>query len=320
MRRLRFVQLSDTHIMAGTIRQSWWMPGSPTDQLCQAFRQIGELGDVDFVVITGDLVDGADAESYALLEELLATCPVPFYLSVGNHDLIDVMSLRCQERLQKTRPRYARPQALSWLQRQFSFQVAPTGFLDYSLSPYLGVRLIVLDSSIDTLVDGDLACSVGVLKPPQLDWLATELAAHPDEWVVVLVHHPPFVTAISRPWSPFLFREYRILPAMARQLHDTLRRHPRIATVLSGHWHLPQLYQQHGIPYLTAPGLVGPIPAFRVFDLDLEDGTLRYTWHTVRSATPRPVPLWAPLACGRPWDRQGVIYRSSLLSRLLVKL
>ena len=310
MIRRCFVQLSDTHIMAGRERRSWWMPDSPTHLLRQALRQMAEMPNLDFLLITGDLVDAADAASFQLLAALLRQeCPVPFYLAPGNHDLLDVLPLEEQLRLQQRAPRYNRQQMGEWMAGLFPFALAPTGWLDYSVSPCPGIRIICLDSSIDVRRDGPLPCSVGVMRPEQLDWLREELEHCPHDWVIVMVHHPPFVTALSRPWSPFLFGDYRIQPDMARQLHQVLRQHPRIAAVLSGHWHLPQLYQQHGIPYLTAPGAVGPMPAFRVMQIEA-DGTLHYQWQGIQLSYPRPTPLWAPLACGRPWDRRGTIRRS----------
>ncbi|MEN9205125.1 MAG: metallophosphoesterase [Thermostichales cyanobacterium BF4_bins_65] len=316
---LRFVQLSDTHIMPDSARRSWWMPDSPTYLLRQALRQIARIPELDFVLITGDLVDAADAASFECLGAILRQdCPVPFYLAPGNHDLVEVLDPAEQALMQQRAPRYGRPQVAAWMQNLFACAWAPTGWLDYSLSPCPGMRIICLDSSIDVHKDGPLPCSVGVVRPEQLQWLHQELQRCQEEWVVVMVHHPPFVTAISRPWSPFLFGDYRIQPPRARQLHQVLRQHPRIAVVLSGHWHLPQLYQQDGIPYLTAPGVVGPLPAYRLLQLE-NNGTLHYQWQWIELSQPRPTPLWAPLACGRPWDRRGTIRRAQALGRVGVK-
>ncbi len=161
------------------------------------------------------------------------------------------------------------------------------------------MQLIALDASL-----GRFPKPRGRLRPIQLEWLAAELQAHRDRWVILLIHQPPVASVF--------FRKYRVVPEEAATLRRLLRQHPQVAVVLSGHLHIPILYTDHRLPYLIAPPLVGPVSAFRVFDLDpptlaqrSTQAHLRYHWHHLPQGTTDPRPLWHGMFMGRPQDRHG---------------
>ncbi len=287
--RIRFAQLSDVHLMPQTAERSWWMTDSPEAQLRRAIVALSAMADLDFVVITGDLVDQADPASFQQFQAILQELPVPYYISVGNHDIDS----------RRRGGRFDRSQFMDWCGEQFSFQPAGTGWVDYSLSPMPGVRLIALDASI-----GRFPKPQGTIRPIQLEWLEAELQAHGDQWVILLIHQPPLASV--------LFRKYRVIPEEAAALRKLLHQHPQVAVVLSGHLHIPILYTHHRLPYLVAPPLVGPVSAFRVFELDppaltcrQSQGNLRYHWHHLPQGTSDPRPLWHGMFMGRPQDRHG---------------
>jgi hypothetical protein len=51
------------------------------------FRAIGALPDVRFVVGMGDLTDRGELAEYDLFDRQLQTLPIPFYTTLGNHEL-----------------------------------------------------------------------------------------------------------------------------------------------------------------------------------------------------------------------------------------
>lgn len=58
------------------------------DEFDEVLEAVGDVDGVEFVMSTGDLVeDGAD-EEYELLELQLGRSPVPFYSTIGNHELV----------------------------------------------------------------------------------------------------------------------------------------------------------------------------------------------------------------------------------------
>lgn len=288
--RIRFAQVSDIHLMPETGCRCWWMSESPRRQLEAAIAHLNQVPDLRFVVFTGDLVDQADPASFQCFQEILSQLQVPYYLSLGNHD-IDTLGRK---------GRFNRDQFVRWCQDQFPLQLAPTGYVDYSLAPLPGIRLIALDASL-----GRFPLPQGVLRPAQLHWLSEHLQSVPEEWLILLIHQPPFTSA--RQMDSVLFRKYRVLTEQALALHDILASHGRVVAVLSGHLHVPKMYVRDGIPYLTAPPLVGPISALRVFELDVNPrrGILRYHWVNLLELDPSP--LWHGLVMGTRRDRWGEI-------------
>jgi 3',5'-cyclic AMP phosphodiesterase CpdA len=120
----------------------------------------------DAVLVTGDLTDDGECESYAVLRARLAALDSPFYLIPGNHDR--------RQALVDAFPDHA------YLPR--------TGYLQYAIEDH-AVRLIALD----TLVEGS---EDGALCEERLAWLDAALAAEPDRPALVFMHHPPFESGI----------------------------------------------------------------------------------------------------------------------------
>ncbi|MFS8901946.1 metallophosphoesterase [Synechococcus sp. H60.2] len=288
--RICFAQVSDVHLMPETGCRCWWMSDSPRHQLEAAVAHLNQVPDLHFVVFTGDLVDQADPESFELFQEILAQLRVPYYLSLGNHD-VDTL---------RRKGRFDREQFIRWCQSQFPLFPAPTGYVDYSLSPLPGIRLIALDASL-----GPFPLPQGVLRPSQLRWLGEHLQAVSEEWLILLIHQPPFIAPTQV--DAVVFRNYRLHREPAAALHALLASHGRVVAVLSGHLHVPKVQVRDGIPYLTAPPLVGPVSALRLFEVDLNPrrGILRYHW--VYPLDPGPRPLWHGLVMGTRRDRWGQI-------------
>src|SRR4051794_19875958 len=170
----------------------------------------------DRVVITGDLADRGDVESYAQLAELLEGYPLPVHLTTGNHD--DRAALESV----------------------------------FSGTPHLGdlcrdvvdgdVTLVVLDS-LDDRPGTDHAS--GWLGEEQLAWLDDVLAARRDRPAVLALHHPPAPIGI-----PFLdgmgLRDAGALAAV-------VARYPQVVRVLAGHVHRPVTTGFAGTTVATAP-------------------------------------------------------------------
>jgi 3',5'-cyclic AMP phosphodiesterase CpdA len=291
---IKFAQISDIHLMVEERCRCWWMSAAPDKLLQQAIAQLQAIPDLDFVVFTGDLVDRADRASFEQFREIVSPLRVPYFCSVGNHDIATGRTA-CPQR-------FDRQQFVDWCRQQFSLQAASTGWADYSSSPIAGVRLIALDTSL-----GEWPEPQGMIRREQLEWLRAELAACPQEIVVIAIHQPPLASV--------LFRDYRLLPHYSRQLRRVLHSHPHVVAVLSGHLHTPKVYTRRHTTYLTAPPLVGPVSAFRLFELKVLPeravrlperwGVLRYDWYRVQLPEQEVKPLWHAIAMGRRSDRWG---------------
>ena len=154
----------------------------------------------DVVVVTGDLTDTGRPEEYRHLVALLAPLSMPIYLIPGNHD-------------ERGALKAAFP----------AHRYLSTGgeFLHYAVA-LDGIRLI----GLDTVVPGE---GGGLLCAARLRWLEEQLDAHRDSPVVILMHHPPFLTGVAA--------MDRVGLRLAYPLEPILRRHPRIERILCGHLH-----------------------------------------------------------------------------------
>ncbi|WP_018915155.1 phosphodiesterase [Thiomonas sp. FB-6] len=222
-------QISDLHIKRkGALA---YQRVDTAEALRRCLRAIARLRPApDAVVVTGDLVDLADAQEYAHLRELLAELSLPCYLLVGNHDH--------REALRQAFPDHP------WLGRE--------GFVQYAVD--LGpCRLLALDTQ-------DPPHSGGRLCAQRLQWLERELAREPAKPVILAMHHPPFVTGIGHMDKIGLPREDR------DGLAELVARHPQIERIVCGHLHRPIQRRFGSSVVSTCPAPAHQV----AFDLDPE--------------------------------------------------
>lgn len=205
-------QITDLHILAaGKLFHSPRRaipadaePGwSHIDTAAHLSRAVAELNALkplpDVTLITGDLTDHGTPEEYANLRALLAPLAMPAYLIPGNHDTRE--GLRAAFGADGYLP--------------------ADGFLHYSVEDH-PVRIVALD----TCIPGEHG---GLLCADRLQWLARTLAAAPAKPTLVMMHHPPFSTAIEH-MDRYALRDPDDFAAI-------VRRHPQIERILCGHLH-----------------------------------------------------------------------------------
>jgi 3',5'-cyclic AMP phosphodiesterase CpdA len=153
----------------------------------------------DFLVISGDLVDGGKPEEYAYLLRLLAPLEIPYAVIPGNHDAREPM------RAAFARLPYA--QAIGALNLLVAVE-----HLD----------VVLLDSSVPGKPHG-------LLDTSTLAWLDAVLAKSPDRPALIFLHHPPFLTGIAHMDRQNLHN--------ADALANLVRRYPRVRHIGCGHIH-----------------------------------------------------------------------------------
>ena len=168
----------------------------------------------DAVLITGDLTEHGDADSFRRLAEMLAAHPAPIHLIPGNHD--DRAALLA------------------------AFPETPVedGFVMYPID--LGeLRVLMLDT-LEPGVHGGAFCD------RRADWLSRQLAAAPTRPTVIAMHHPPAPTGIAwmdpDPAAPWIAR-----------FDAAVRGHDQIVGVLCGHVHRPVATRWRGSSLIVAP-------------------------------------------------------------------
>jgi 3',5'-cyclic-AMP phosphodiesterase len=207
-------QISDLHIKApGRIAYGI------VDTASYLERAVARLASLDpradFVIASGDLVDGGRPEEYARLRNLLAPLPMPYYLVMGNHD----------ER--------------SALRAAFADHphLREGGeYVHYVIDG--AVRVVVADSTMP----GE---DSGYLDDERLEWIDAALGVDASRPVMLVLHHPPFTTGFQGMDSP-PFRNADALAAI-------VRRHPHLDRIICGHLHRPIVVRWNGALAMTVP-------------------------------------------------------------------
>src|SRR5687767_14032083 len=119
----------------------------------------------DMLVLSGDITDNGDLDSFEKTADLLADCPFPVWPMVGNHDT--------REALVEAFPQVR----------------LDGGFLHYALEGQ-GLRVLLLDT-LETGRHGGAFCEA------RAEWLTAQLDAAPDTPTLIFMHHSPVVSGIE---------------------------------------------------------------------------------------------------------------------------
>jgi 3',5'-cyclic AMP phosphodiesterase CpdA len=186
----------------------------------------------DWLVLSGDITDHGDEESFVQTAALLRDCPVPIVPMVGNHD------------------------SRAGLLAAFPLvEPAAGGFLHWAFDAGLGLRVICLD----TLEDGRHG---GAFCDARAAWLADRLAEAPDSQTLIFMHHPPVVSGIDwmdpAPGEPWMER-----------LSEVLTGQHQVQAIHCGHLHRPITTRFAGIPLSVTPS-VAPLVAMDLSSIDAD--------------------------------------------------
>ena len=183
----------------------------------------------DLLVLSGDLTDHGDADSFGKIAALLKDVPCPILPMVGNHDTRDQLLA-------------AFPQCPS-----------ADGFVHYATERD-GLMILCLD----TYEPGRHG---GAFCPRRRDWLRARLAESGDMPAVVFMHHPPVVSGID--WmDPVPSEDWIANFAAAIDGHEQ-----RIQAIHCGHLHRPLSTRFRGIPLNVTPS-VAPLVAMDLRPID----------------------------------------------------
>ncbi|MFP4004882.1 MAG: phosphodiesterase [Alphaproteobacteria bacterium] len=192
-------QITDLHVTApGVLHKDGFDPAADTGRCLEALARFEPRPDL--VLMTGDLAADGGEEEYRRLKDMLSDFPLPFRLLAGNHD---------------------RREALRAVFGPLADDRPERGFLHYAFDAG-PVRIVALD----TMEPGETG---GVLCAERLAWFEETLAQAPDTPTLVALHHPPFLTGLTRlDAHGFKGRE-----ACARLIAES----PQVRLVVSGHTH-----------------------------------------------------------------------------------
>ncbi len=194
-------------------------------------QQIDEINllDPDFVINSGDLIDGGPGEAAEIeamwdeFDEIVTRFQVPLVMVCGNHDIWSQLSRAIYER------RYGRT--------YFSFD-------------HKGAHFVVLD----TEVLDEQNTPVDRIAGKQLEWLKDDLAANVDKSPTFVFLHKPFWSYEQKtPWRGEQVEE-SVVAHWMKNVHPLLVEYG-VDAVFGGHWHAYTKYPSiDGIDYYVSGG------------------------------------------------------------------
>ncbi len=173
---------------------------------------------VDLLLLTGDITDRGDRESFEKTAELLRALDMPVKALVGNHDT--------REELLNAFP---------------ETETTDDGFVQ-SAWVQDGLLVILLDT-LETGRHGGAFCE------KRAAWFAAALADNPDVPAVIFMHHPPVISGIE--WmDPDPADKWLARLAAALKGHED-----RIEAIHCGHLHRQLVARFCGIPVSVTPSV-----------------------------------------------------------------
>jgi len=161
------------------------------DSLIRFYRTIPQKTDADAVVITGDLIDyyeaGLSGDSSALIANqieqfnaLSAFCPVPLYLTLGNHDITSYWINKADSSRMTTQV-YADRARASWIRNVSVFKNG-TYYAELIKVENTTYHFVFLDNGY-SLRDGGR-----MIDKTQLDWLQNQMDKAGNDPVLLFFH------------------------------------------------------------------------------------------------------------------------------------
>lgn len=254
---LRFVQLSDIHFLENGSNTTFKMIGESPRLFDDAVAQINEIKDLDFVMITGDLIDKPFEKELRAVLPHVQKLNYPWYFAFGNHDRCVGGYLTSDVYLKMLR------------------EANPDFIFDnpyYTFIPKKGYRVIVLDDTITSEIT-----SQGYIDDKQLKWLKKELDRAKKDTVLIFMHVPII--------EPFASPNHRL--KNASQLMGLIESYKNPIGVFQGHYHATRVVQHDNVLYVSTPALVSYPDAFRLITVqNYKDKTVfELKWYETREKT-----------------------------------
>lgn len=233
---LKFAHISDVHLSDKTVDTSYKVLASSRQLFKDEIDQINETDNLDFVIVTGDLVDKPRKPMLEEACDMMNKLKYPWYFAFGNHDAAVGTSFKKDDYFKYVKQR----------NKNIKSEKAY-----YSFVPKKGFRAIVLDGTIDTRITAN-----GEISEEQLKWLDCQLseAESQNQTPLIFLHHP-----LQEPFPSF---HHRIVNAA--EFKSVLDSHKISMAVFSGHYHATKIHKDGHILHVSTPSLVTYPCAFRI--------------------------------------------------------
>ena len=235
---IKFAQVSDIHY--STVREdNGYKLLAKTKQLLEdAISQINQEKNIDFVMLTGDVIDRPTKQSINGVMEILQTFDYPWYYVIGNHDT--------------TTSGFLTKKALTQIIKENN----PNQQFDstyFSFKPKMGYRVIVMDGAKNKGISSN-----GIIPQEQLNWLDNILSKSKNEVALIFIHFPLL--------PPFESPHHEILNA--KEFKAILNKYKMPIAIFSGHYHMTKITKYDNILHVSTPSLAGYPNSFRIVEVD----------------------------------------------------
>ena len=236
---MRFAHVSDLHMdVHGVASPDHGLTANNvTSAIAQDLTAISDA--LDLIVISGDLTERADAETFAAFEQMLGDIGLPLIVVPGNHDGPAGMH------------------AYSAFSEKFASWDITNRVVEIA-----GARFLGLDTCIEDVTEG-------ALEDEGLALLADEIARDADSSLVSVMHHPPLVLGLQR------FDGFCRLDGRERLMKILGAAQDRVI-ILSGHVHRPYTAVEGRISCHIAGSIIAPYDSALPFgDFPIRPTTLQ---------------------------------------------
>jgi len=287
--KAKFAVVTDTH-MALYGEDGMKMGASSCKIVENTCKALNKIDDLDFVVVTGDLLLDGEPWNLDLMKAYLDDLRVPYYVICGNHDYAQAKTAK---------PGAAPYVAINKAAVIWTFQGHGYRGADgwWSADPMPGLHLIGLDSNVPISWGGHIPLS-------ELKFLDKELYANQDKVNVVFCHHN-FVAWSKDDEFGGKFDKFQVdNGAEVRKIFEKYV--PSVQLVLTGHRHIGLRHQKiNGINYIVNPAAVSYPNQFTIYTLTPDSISYETKWVPVEKeiiATGKANLLGKPGNWWRPSD------------------
>ena len=238
--KAKFAVITDTH-MALYGEDGMKMGASSTKIVESTVEALNKIDDLDFVMVTGDLLLDGEPWNLDLMKAYLDELRAPYYVIAGNHDFAPAKQAK------PDKPPYVgvSKSTVIWTFQGHGYR-GPDAW--WGADPMPGLHLIGLDSNVPTHWGGHIASS-------ESRWLDKELSANRNKVNVVICHHN-FVAWCKDDEFGGKFDKFQVdNAAEIRKIFEKYA--PSVQLVLTGHRHIGLRHKKvNGINYIVHPAAV----------------------------------------------------------------
>ncbi|MBI5381708.1 MAG: metallophosphoesterase [Opitutae bacterium] len=261
--QVKFAVISDPHISLPQQKgvTDGFKMGLQTRTLTEAtVAELNRIPDLQFVLVAGDLTQDAEPWNVDEVRRLLDQLNVPYFVTLGNHDLSRVPHEQKDQPV--TLSKYT--VAGAFLGRSGGMEPGMT-YYAHEVAP--GLVLVNLDSSRPQVYSPEAKLNDfgGAIDPAQLRWLEKTLRAHQGKTIMVMVHHSlvawsPGEKTGHNHWNWFQLDN-------AREVQALLKKYG-VKVVFNGHRHISTRAQiVDGIVNLIHPSLVTYPMRYTIYEM-----------------------------------------------------